>query len=109
MKLMTYVRAFYTHGHLNADVDPLELDKVYSADLVEKFNTQRSDIKQLLDHHTHGFSELDLDRTFTIDYAHLDGLIATKAKWTLRELRDELRKAYCGKIGLEYMHIPDRD
>lgn len=47
---MTYVRAFYTHGHLNADVDPLELDKVYSADLVEKFNTQRSDIKSLLEH-----------------------------------------------------------
>jgi len=33
----------------------------------------------------------------------------TKTQWTLRELRDELKKAYCGKIGLEYMHIPDRD
>ena len=90
MKLMTYVRAFYTHGHLNPEVDPLELDKVYSADLVEKFNTQKSDIKKLLDHQTHGFTDMDLDRTFTIDYGQFAGLLNTKTTWTLRELKEEL-------------------
>jgi len=27
---MAMIRAFMTHGHLKADLDPLELDKVYS-------------------------------------------------------------------------------
>ena len=52
---------------------------------------------------------MDLDRTFTIDYGQFDGILNTKTQWTLRELKDELTKAYCGKIGLEYMHIPDRE
>ena len=28
-----------THGHLNADVDPLELSKVYGDDVNANFNT----------------------------------------------------------------------
>lgn len=28
---------------------------------------------------------------------------------TLREVLQRLRESYCGKIGYEYMHIPDRD
>jgi len=37
------------------------------------------------------------------------GLIDKKKEWTLREIIAALENAYCGKIGLEYMHIPDRD
>jgi len=29
-----------------------------------------------------------------------------KKNWTLRELLESLQKAYCGKIGVEYKHIP---
>lgn len=29
-KLLTFVRAFMTHGHMKADLDPLKLDEVYS-------------------------------------------------------------------------------
>ena len=27
--MITYIRAFMTHGHMFANLDPLELDKVY--------------------------------------------------------------------------------
>lgn len=30
IRLMAYVRAFMTHGHLNADLDPLNLDEALS-------------------------------------------------------------------------------
>ena len=32
-----------------------------------------------------------------------------KKKWTIRELINSLEKAYCGSIGVEYMHIQDFD
>ena len=72
---MTFIRAFYTHGHLNANVDPLELEKVYGDDLTSAFNTQKVTAHDLLDISHYGFTEADLDRTFNIDYIHFDGLI----------------------------------
>jgi 2-oxoglutarate dehydrogenase E1 component len=35
--------------------------------------------------------------------------MSKKPEWTLREIRDVYEEAYCGKIGVEYMHIPDRE
>ena len=106
-KLMTYIRAFMTHGHLNADVDPLQLDQVYSEALGSKFKKPGQDEKQLLDYKHYGFTEQDLDQEYIIDIPNMEGLFASKQKWTLREIRDSLEKAYCGKIGVEYMHMPD--
>ena len=50
--------------------------------------------------------EQDLDRQFYIDVPEWGGMLRMKKNWTLRELLDSLKKAYCGKIGVEYMHIP---
>jgi len=38
-KLSTYIRAFMTHGHMFANLDPLKLAEVYDKNVVDKFNT----------------------------------------------------------------------
>ena len=57
----------------------------------------------------YGFTEADLDKKLYIDLPDWGGLLATKKNWTLRELKETLEAAYCGKIGAEYMHLHDRD
>ena len=61
-----------------------------------------------MDYKSYGFSDAILDRKLFIDLEDWGGLLATKKEWTLRELISTLEKAYCGKIGVEYMHIPDQ-
>lgn len=63
----------------------------------------------LVDYKSYGFTESDLDREFYVDAPELAGLLSKKKNWKLRELIDAYQKAYCGKIGVEYMHIPDRE
>lgn len=38
----------------------------------------------------------------------MGGILGTEKNWKLRDLIAALRNAYCGKVGVEYMHIPDR-
>jgi 2-oxoglutarate dehydrogenase E1 component len=67
------------------------------------------DNRALLDYRTYGFTEADLDRTFTIDLPHSGAILASKKQWKLRDLLESYEKAYCGKIGVEFMHLADRD
>lgn len=62
-----------------------------------------------MDIDTYGFTERSLDKTYQIDLPYWGGILARKQQYTLRELRDLLKNAYCGKIGVEYMHIPSRE
>ena len=39
----------------------------------------------------------------------MHGLLRKKKVWTLREILDSLKQVYCGKIGIEFMHIADRE
>lgn len=99
-----------THGHFAADLDPLKLEEHYWEEgLAEQFKTSKKRSLQLLNIEEYGFTESDLDRTFHIDLPVWGGLLARKKNYTLRELRDTLTNAYCGKIGVEYMHIPSRE
>jgi 2-oxoglutarate dehydrogenase E1 component len=75
-------------GHYLADLDPLRLNPPL-------------DSHELLDLSAFGLSEADLDKTF---YSRLTDPPAS----TLRELLTILRQTYCGKIGVEYMHIRDK-
>ena len=63
-KVGTLIRAFMTHGHLQADLDPLELDKT----LYQNTNTQGPNeiLRNILSYENYGFTEQDLDRTFHV-------------------------------------------
>ena len=81
------IRAYRVRGHMASNLDPLNLTK--PQDLPE------------LDPATYGFTEADLDRKI---YVHdFVGLEVT----TVREVHEILRRTYCGKIGVEYMHNND--
>lgn len=64
---------------------------------------------QLLDYRTYGFTEEDLERSFYIDAPELAGLLRKKKNWKLKDLIESYRKAYCGNVGVEYMHILDKE
>jgi 2-oxoglutarate dehydrogenase E1 component len=63
----------------------------------------------MIDYTAYGLTENDLDKTFYIDGSQLEGLFSFKQEWKLGELIEALQNAYCQKIGLDYMHVHDRD
>jgi 2-oxoglutarate dehydrogenase E1 component len=85
---MMLIRTYRVRGHLAADLDPLGLvQRKMPADLTPEF---------------HGFTaEGALDRP-----VWLGGALGME-KATVREVVEILRRNYCGKVGLEYMHIND--
>ena len=84
------IRSYRIRGHLEADLDPLGLIK--------------RELHRELDPATYGFGENDWDRPILIF-----GSLGLGESATLRQIWDRLRKTYCGKIGVEYMHISDPD
>ena len=110
MKVMGLVRAYMNYGHLSSSVDPLELETTFAEqDLGKKYGATGYSGKLLLDFRHWGLTESDLDKSFYMDVPQLGGLLQKKKEWTLRELDGAFRAAYCGKIGIEFMHIADRD
>ena len=84
------IRSYRIRGHLEADLDPLGLI--------------RHARHRELDPATYGFGDGDWDRSILIF-----GSLGLGESATLRQIWDRLRKTYCGKIGVEYMHISDPD
>ena len=85
IRALQLIRAYRVRGHLEADLDPLGLDK-------------RGPYPEL-DYRSYGFSEADLDREIFLNN------IFDRERASLREIVAILRRTYCGKIGVEYMHI----
>ncbi|MFA7585117.1 MAG: 2-oxoglutarate dehydrogenase E1 component, partial [Novosphingobium sp.] len=87
IRAMMLIRTYRVRGHLAADLDPLGLaQRDLPADLTPEY---------------HGFTGEALDRK-----VYLGGYLGLQ--WTtVREVVDILRRNYCGKVGLEYMHIAD--
>ncbi|HXC89502.1 MAG TPA: 2-oxoglutarate dehydrogenase E1 component [Stellaceae bacterium] len=85
IRALQLIRAYRVRGHLEADLDPLGLDK-------------RGPYPEL-DFRSYGFAEADLDREI-----FLNGIFGHE-RASLREILALLRRTYCGKIGVEYMHI----
>jgi len=50
----------------------------------------------------------DLDRKFLVGTDVISGLLGTDKALTLREIIDQLEKTYCGTVGIEFMHIKNR-
>ena len=85
IRALQLIRAYRVRGHLEADLDPLGLDK-------------RGPYPEL-DYRSYGFSEADLDREIFLNN------IFGHERARLRQIIGILRQTYCGKIGVEYMHI----
>lgn len=81
------IRAYRIRGHLLADLDPLGLQET-------KYHPE-------LDPKTYGFSEADYDRPIFINN------VLGYENATLREILATLKGTYCGRIGVEFMHIQD--
>ncbi|MBC7797642.1 MAG: multifunctional oxoglutarate decarboxylase/oxoglutarate dehydrogenase thiamine pyrophosphate-binding subunit/dihydrolipoyllysine-residue succinyltransferase subunit, partial [Pyrinomonadaceae bacterium] len=88
-KVLELINAYRTRGHLIADVDPLDMLPLHH-------NAE-------LDLETYGLTIWDLDREF------ITGGVQGRDILSLRELIDVMRRAYCGKVGIEYRHIQSRE
>lgn len=96
MRLLLLVRAYQVNGHMKAKLDPLNLDD--------------RKMPMELDPALYGFTEADLDREFFLGVWRMSGFLSeNRPVQTLRAILSRLEQAYCGTIGYEYMHIPDRD
>jgi len=89
LRALMLIRAYRVRGHLEATLDPLGLQ-------VPKPHPE-------LDPASYGFGPSDLDRPIFID--NVLGLETA----TVREIVRLVRDAYCGPIGVEFMHIQDPD
>ena len=79
------IRAYRVRGHLEAQLDPLNLKEILPC--------------PELDPRHYGFSDADMDRPVFIDHAL--GLESA----TVRQIVDILRQTYCQRVGVEFMHI----
>ena len=82
------ISAYRYRGYSIADVDPLNMHEIYGRPGAPDVHPKR-----------HGFTEADLDRTFTTDS------LFGPPELTLRELVDLLHATYCTHIGTELTHL----
>jgi 2-oxoglutarate dehydrogenase E1 component len=88
-RVLELINAYRVRGHLIADIDPLHAMPLH-------YHPE-------LDIETYGLTIWDLDRKF------ITGGLAGKESATLRDILDILRRAYCGKVGIEYRHIQSKE
>jgi len=86
--VLQLINAYRTRGHLLADIDPLNMTRHEASELELE---------------TFGLTIWDLDREF------ITGGLHGEKTATLRRILDILRRAYCGKVGIEYRHIQSKD
>ncbi len=87
IRALMLIRSHRVRGHLEAELDPLGLQKPVP--------------HPELDPKTYGFTDQDWDRPIFID--NVLGL----NRPTLRQIFTRLKATYCGSIGVEFMHIQD--
>ena len=85
MKIQLMVRAYQVRGHHIAHLDPLG---ILQADLQEGSPPE-------LSYQFYGFTDKDLDRTFSLGPGILPGYESMDKKMTLREIIQHLKKIYC--------------
>ncbi len=87
LRALMLIRAYRVRGHLLARLDPLGLENPgYHPELDPK---------------NYGFGASDFDRPIYL------GLVLGRQTATMREIMGLLQSTYCGKIGIEFMHIQD--
>ncbi len=90
-QILQFIDSYRFLGHLQATLDPLGM-------------TERPEVAELRLAH-YGLSEQDLDTTFQTGSLMVDG----KQRAALKDIVEQLKRLYCGNIGVEYMHIADAD
>lgn len=85
IRALMLIRAYRVRGHLEADLDPLGL-------------RERSQHPELDPSH-YGFTSADYGRQI-----YIGGVLGLEYA-TLPEIMDALSETYCGKIGVEFMHM----
>jgi 2-oxoglutarate dehydrogenase E1 component len=85
-KVIRLIQSYRNRGHQEATLDPLDMmDRNPIEDLKIEF---------------HGLSEADLDTEF-----YTDTFNSGSKKSSLKNILDDLRRIYCGNIGIEYNYI----
>ena len=87
IRALMLIRNYRVRGHLHSDLDPLGIVKPLP--------------HSELDPESYGFTNADMDRPIFINYVL--GLESA----TLRQIVKILEQTYCGKIGVEFMHIQE--
>jgi 2-oxoglutarate dehydrogenase E1 component len=86
--VLQLINAYRVRGHLLADIDPLNMIPHHVSELdLENF----------------GLTIWDLDREF------ITGGLHGEKTASLRRILEILRRAYCGKVGIEYRHIQSNE
>ncbi|WFD21465.1 oxoglutarate dehydrogenase (succinyl-transferring) [Malassezia equina] len=100
LKLQLLVRAFQVQGHTIAKIDPL---RILDSERANKMPKE-------LDPAYYGWSEADLDKEMQLGTGLLPNFAsAGTTKLTIREVIEACRRIYCGSIGYQYVHVPDRN
>ncbi|KRZ26914.1 2-oxoglutarate dehydrogenase, mitochondrial, partial [Trichinella pseudospiralis] len=96
-KVQQLIKSYQTRGHHIADLDPLGINK---ADLDDTVAPE-------LELSTYNLSEKDLNREFLLPNTTYIG--GDRSVLTLGEILERLKKIYCHHIGVEYMHLSNRE
>jgi 2-oxoglutarate dehydrogenase E1 component len=107
LKTVRLLQAFQINGHLFADLDPLKLHQTVNTHI----HARRIPGSARLENY--GFTPHDMEQVFCIgselDHGFSDVRRPNGGRWKLKDLIEAINKAYCNKIGFEFMHIPFRD
>ncbi|KAJ6557323.1 2-oxoglutarate dehydrogenase E1 component [Mycena vulgaris] len=100
LKAQLLVRAYQVRGHHVAELDPLGL---LDADL--------ADIKPPeLELSHYGFTDRDLEKQITLGPGILPHFASEDRKsMSLQEIIKLCKRIYCGAVGIQYVHIPDKE
>jgi 2-oxoglutarate dehydrogenase E1 component len=102
-RVLNLYRSYQTVGHEKANTDPLKLMEAYGN--VMQIGKRKKLNKERLEYRFHGFSDDHLNHKYYVDSNYHRGFLSVKKDWVLKDLIQNLEKAYCGSIGVEYMHI----
>ncbi|EMD39728.1 2-oxoglutarate dehydrogenase complex E1 component mitochondrial precursor [Gelatoporia subvermispora B] len=100
LKVQLLVRAYQVRGHHVADLDPLG---ILDADL-ESLRPPELELSR------YGFTERDLDKEIALGPGILPHFATGDRKtMSLGEIIKVCKRIYCGAVGWQYIHIPDKE
>lgn len=92
------IHQFRAKGHYIAEIDPLHLQSGQPKNRINNdfFSAFES-----------GISEAEYDIPIDLSALGKVGFHTAKSQWTPREVYEQLKQIYCGKIAYQYAHIAD--